>query len=283
MKFDAKKDLNPKYLLIILTLVTILLLAFSAVRPDAMSGFRKWVGFAVTPLQKGASSAGEWIDEKFQVFGNVKELKEENTAQKSEIASLQNEVTKNDSELTELNTLRKLYKLDEKYPDYKKTAARVFSVNSAKWFNEFYIDKGMNDGVYEDCNVICDDGLLGIVTESYDNYAKVRAIIDDRSSVTAEIGDSGVICNIEGSLKNMGNGYLTAENIDKNSAIEVGDRIVTSNVSDRYVYGITIGYISKITSDSNNLTKTAEITPVVDFTNVKDVLVILDRKQKVDY
>ena len=169
------------------------------------------------------------------------------------------------------------------YPDYKKTAARIFSVNSSGWFNEFYINKGLNDDVYEGCNVICDEGLLGIVVESYDDYAKVRAIIDDRANVTAEIGSAGYLCNVEGSLQNMDNGYLLATDIDKNAIVTEGDKVITSSVSDRYLYGITIGYVTSVEQDPNNLTQTARITLTVNFSDIKDVLVILDRKQEVNY
>lgn len=284
MKYDNKKDISPKYLLIVLFFACVLMIAFSAFNPEATGKIRQVAGIIITPLQKGASSFGGWVDESLQVFGDTKELKEENQKQRIQITNLQNELGKNEAELTELSELRSLYSLDEMYPDYNKTAARVFSVNSSGWFDEFYINKGMNDGVYVDCNVLCDQGLLGIVIESYDDYAKVRAIIDDRSTVTGEIGDSGTICSINGSLLNMKeDGYLEATNIDINAAIQEGDRVVTSNVSDRYVYGITVGYVTSISKDSNNLTKTAKITPVADFTDVKDVLVILDRKQKVNY
>ena len=146
-----------------------------------------------------------------------------------------------------------------------------------------YIDKGLNDNVYENCNVLCDNGLLGIVTESYADYAKVRAIIDDHSYITGEIGVNGTICTVEGSLSTMESGYILGVEIDKNANISQGDRVITSNVSDRYLYGITIGYVIDITNDSNNLTKTAKIAPSVDFSEVKDVFVILDRKQEISH
>lgn len=56
-------------------------------------------------------------------------------------------------------------------------------------------------------------------------------------------------------------------------------KIVTSNVSDKYLPGILIGYISSITVDSNNLTKSGMITPAVDFEHLEEVLVITELKQ----
>ena len=283
MKLNYKKDLSPKYLLIALSVICIALTIVSAFFPDVLKPVREVTGGIITPLQEGVNDIGNWVEEKVAVFGDIKELKAENTELRGQVTDLQNELGKNEAELPELQSLRDLYSLDELYPDYEKTAARVFSVNSSGWFNEFYINKGLNDQVYEGCNVICDDGLLGIVVESYDDYAKVRAIIDDRANVTGEIGTAGNLCNIEGSIQTMEAGYLLATDIDKNAIISEGDKIITSSVSDRYLYGLTIGYVISVEQDSNNLTQTAHILPTVNFTDIKDVLVILDRKQEVNY
>lgn len=283
MKLERKKDISPKYLLIALSIICIVLTLVSAFFPNAVRPIREFTGKLMTPLQQGTNDVGSWFDDKVQVFGDVKELKKENESLKKEMIQYQNELDKQEAELAELQTLRELYDLDEMYPDYKKTAARIFSVNSSGWFNEFYINKGMNDQVYEGCNVICDEGLLGIVVESYDDYAKVRAIIDDRANVTAEIGTAGYLCNVEGSLQSIDNGYLLATDIDKNAIVTEGDKVITSSVSDRYLYGITIGYVTSVEQDPNNLTQTARITLTVNFSDIKDVLVILDRKQEVNY
>ena len=283
MKFNWNKDISPKYLYLALSVICIVLIVVSAFSPDSLRPIKTLTGKLIVPLQKGVNNIGEYIDDKLQVFGDIRELKKENEELKQQISEYQKELNQNQAELTELTELRRLYDLDALYPDYNKTAARVFSVSGSKWFNEFYIDKGLNDNVYENCNVLCDNGLLGIVTESYADYAKVRAIIDDHSYITGEIGVNGTICPVEGSLSTMENGYILGVDIDKNANISQGDRVITSNVSDRYLYGITIGYVIDITNDSNNLTKTAKIAPSVDFSEVKDVFVILDRKQEISH
>lgn len=283
VSFNKKKDISPKYLLIALSVISIALIILSVFFPATLRPIKNVTGGIIARLQKGTSDIGNYVEDKLMFFGDIKELKEENRELRAEVTNLQNDIGRQEAELAELQTLRDLYDLDELYPDYEKTAARVFSVNTSGWFSEFYIDKGLNDNIYEGCNVICDDGLLGIVIESYDDYAKVRAIIDDRSNVTAEIGTAGNLCNVEGSLQTMDDGFLYATDIDKNALISEGDKVITANVSDRYLYGITIGYVSSVEYDSNNLTQTAKITPTVSFTDIKDVLVILDRKQEVNY
>ena len=283
MKFNPKKDISPKYLFLALSLICILLLALSLFSDSFLKKTKSLFGKVITPMQEGMSNIGEWVEERFLVFGDVKTLREENDALKKRNRELEEQIAKSQAELTELAELRALYSLDQMYPDYNTTAARIFSVDSSGWFNEFYINKGLNDGVYEDCNVLYDGGLLGIVVESYDSYARVRAIVDDRSKVTAAVGPNSALCTVEGSLSTYKDGYLLAVDISKEAKVNVGDRVVTANVSDRFLYGLTIGYVSELIPDPNNLTVTARIRTAVDFSDVRDVLVITDRKQEVTY
>ena len=66
---------------------------------------------------------------------------------------------------------------------------------------------------------------------------------------------------------------------DQNNKVTVGERIVTSNISDKYVEGIFIGYVSEVVQDANNLTKTGTIVTPVDFRHLKEVFVITTNKQ----
>ena len=42
--------------------------------------------------------------------------------------------------------------------------------------------------------------------------------------------------------------------------VTVGERIVTSNISEKYVEGLFIGYVSEVEQNSNNLTKTVPLS-----------------------
>ena len=66
---------------------------------------------------------------------------------------------------------------------------------------------------------------------------------------------------------------------DQDNKVTVGERIVTSNISEKYVEGLFIGYVSEIQQDPNNLTKTGTIVTPVDFGHLKDVFVITVNKQ----
>ena len=87
-------------------------------------------------------------------------------------------------------------------------------------------------------------------------------------------------CIVSGSLSSMteSNTVRFSDLEDTQNAVSVGDAIVTSNISDKYLPGILIGYITTMTTDSNDLTKSGTLTPVVDFKHLQDVLIITQVK-----
>ena len=282
MKFDRRKDINPKYLLLVFTIICVVLLLLSFFASDKVIAIKKYTSKIISPFQEGVNTVGVWTDSKMKNLQKIEKLTKENEQLKKEIASNKEEITVYQNKLIELDKLRKLYSLDEDYPELKKTAAHVFAKDSTSWFSIFYIDKGTDDGLYEGANVMCNDGLCGIITECYQDYSKVRAIIDDTNNISTRIIPANALCSVEGNLNQYQDGTLIVKNIDKDAKISVGDKVVTSQISERYHAGITVGYISTITYDSNNLTITATMTPAVDFNNISEVLIITDKVKNIE-
>jgi len=125
-------------------------------------------------------------------------------------------------------------------------------------------------------NVIAGNGLVGIVEEVRKNNSVVRSIIDDSSNVYGMFLKTSDTCVVKGDLKKLEKGVISVELIKKDADIHDGYEVVTSNISDKYLQGILIGYISNITMDSNNLTKTADLTPAVNFERLQEVLIITE-------
>ena len=95
MKFNWNKDISPKYLYLALSVICIVLIVLSAFMPDALRPVRSLTGKLIVPLQKGVNNIGEYVDEKLQVFGDIKELKEENAELKARISEYQKELSQN--------------------------------------------------------------------------------------------------------------------------------------------------------------------------------------------
>ena len=87
-------------------------------------------------------------------------------------------------------------------------------------------------------------------------------------------------CIVSGDLKLINNGVVKFEQLANNeNEVAVGEQIVTSNISSKYLQGLLIGYVSEVNVDSNNLTRSGYIIPAVDFKKLQEVLVITTTKQ----
>ena len=133
----------------------------------------------------------------------------------------------------ELTRLQDLYKLDKDYSTYKKIAARVIGKDTGNYFNLFTIDKGSDDGIKVDMNVISGGGLVGIVSSVGKNYARVRAIIDDESSVSVSFANTSDTAIASGDLKLITKGYMNLTEIPQNTKVSEGDLVVTSRISNK--------------------------------------------------
>ena len=132
-----------------------------------------------------------------------------------------------------------------------------------------------------DMNVMAGSGLVGIVTNVGPNWAKVRSIIDDTSSLSGMVMSTSDTLIVSGDLELMDDGYIRfSQLIDEDDAVASGDQVVTSTISNKYLPGISIGYITEIEKDANNLTKSGFITPAVDFKRLTTVLVVTELKEE---
>ena len=281
MKRRGKSSFPSKYILLLLTVICIMLLFAGYATGYAGEPIRTICNYVFVPMQKGLDYVGESISINSDDTKTKEQLIAENKQLQEQIDELSTQLTNTRLQQSELDTLRELYDLDQTYADYKTTGAHVIGKGTSNWFNTFTIDKGSMDGIKVDMNVIAGSGLVGIVTDVGKNYAVVRAIIDDTSNVSGMILSNNDNCIVSGNLKSMTeSNMITFSNLeDSEDKVSTGDSVVTSNISDKYLPGLLIGYVTDITEDNNNLTKSGEITPVVDFKHLQDVLVIMQLKE----
>lgn len=269
-----------RYLLLLVTALCvgmILTTYYTDVLNGPLSGFANYI---VIPFQDGVSKAGEWLIKREQLVSDIKELQKENESLRQENEELS--VTNNAllQEKHELTELRNLYQLDQTYADFPKTGCRIIAKENGSWYHSFVIDKGSEDGLSVDMNVLADGGLVGRITYIGRHWSRVQAVIDDNSNVSATVLSSQKNLIVSGNLTLYEEGTISFSELeDPDDLVKVGDSVVTSNISDKYLPGILIGYISEIQTDSNNLTKSGRITPAVDFSRLDTVLVIQKLKQ----
>ncbi len=277
-----KFRIHPKFVYILLTILCFVMVVLSFKFSDSFVGMKTTLGNVVTPMQKGINSIGKFFSDKLDYLESKEDLLKENEELKKKIDELSYDNKILAGENSNLENYRELYKLDKKYPDYPKVAATVVSRDGNNWFHVFTIDKGTADGVKVDMNVIAGNGLVGIISEAGEHYAKVRAIIDDKSNVSAMFEKTGETCMVKGNMESIFNGYIDVEMISNSANVKEGDEVVTSHVSDKFLQGLFFGYIKDIKDDPSTLTKTAHLTPVVSFDQLQTVLIITQLKDSTE-
>jgi rod shape-determining protein MreC len=275
-----KFTLPSKYLLFILTILCTGLIAITFNTSVFNGSVNSVAATFVVPMQKGITTVSTYIKGVADNLASIKALQDENAALRQKVDDLTNENTGLEQDKYELTKLRELYSLDNQYSDYKKIGARIIAKDAGNWYHSFVIDKGTDNGVVVDMNVIAGGGLVGRITDAGPDWAKVQTIIADNSSVSATVLSASENLIATGDLELYNEGQIAfSKLVDEADKVTVGDKVVTSNISDKYLPGILIGYISTIEEDSNNLTKSGRITPVVDFEYMDEVLVIMQSKK----
>jgi len=272
------KNRQSKIFIIIIVVLSVAMIVFSHYIPQFTFSIRNVFSSVIVPVQKGINNVGMIFVKRSMESTDLKEANERIKILEAEVASLSEANNMLYAKSYEVDRLRELYKLGDEYDQYSKIAARVIAKDTDEWFQVFKIDKGTRDGVKVDMNVLSSKGLCGIVISVGYNYATVRSIIDDSSRVSAMTQHSFESCMVEGDVTLYKNNRLRLSGIDMNAAIVDGDKIVTSNISSKFLPNIIIGYASDVSVNENQLSKSGYIIPVTDFKNITEVFVITELK-----
>lgn len=264
-------------MLIIFTVICFALIGIGVVAANVFEPFRNIVAIVVAPMQKGMNNLGLWTSDSIQENKDLQSLKEENLKLIDELNALKAENNNLKQQTYKIKEYEELFKLSNSFA-YPTVGASIIGKGSDNWYSTFTLDKGSKDGIEVDMNVIAQTGLVGIVTAVTDNTCTVTAIISDDCKVSGMLMDSGDTCTLGGSLKLMEKGLISLYYLEKDVVIRDGDKIVTSNISSKYLKGILVGYAKDVTLDANSLTQSGYLVPAVDFKHLRDVLIILEKK-----
>lgn len=131
------------------------------------------------------------------------------------------------------------------------------------------LNVGRNDGVKPGMPVITDQGLVGIVYDTSDEFCIVRTLINIDVKITVKDERS----RIDGVMKWNGDN-LVIINVPKTFDVKPGDRIITSEISSIVPLPLPVGVVSELTNTSTGIFNEAKLQPYVDFNKVENVFVI---------
>jgi len=265
---------KPIIITVVFAVIIATLLISSAVNRGNVTFLDNIANVTVKPVARFFTNIANSTGNFFNFFGNKKELVEsineltyKNNLLEQENASLSSLETENER-------LRGLLELKEKYPEYQTTAATVIAKDGSNYGRFITIDKGTESGIAVNQAVMSQNGLIGLVFEAGHGWAKVQTILDPSTSVGCRITRTGDVSVAEGDTTLVNNGMLKMLYVSKEFTVAEGDFVETSGLGEIYPRGIPIGKIKEIKVSEQQNAQYATIMPLVDFTNIQEVLVI---------
>lgn len=235
------------------------------------------VGNVFTPFQSGVTGMANSVSGFFGYLQNMKGYEKENEVLRQRVAALEDELRKTDDLKAENERLRKMLELKDNEKDYETIAADVSAFEIDNFSKSYTINKGLKDGITQNCAVITPYGLVGYISEVGRNWAKVCPIVDSKVSVSANIMRVGNTAIVQGDMSLMEEGLCKMTYVSKETGLEVGDSIETSGSGGVIPAGIYIGKVTEIKNDVTGVSQEAIIKPGVDFSDIDEVMVIKDK------
>ena len=155
---------------------------------------------------------------------------------------------------------------------YKIESAKIINNNYSATKNYLTINKGEKDGLKEDIAVITSKGIVGIIDNTSNGYARVLSILNTKSRINAQLKSSNHIGSLIWNGKSSEIVQLT--DISKFAPVKQGDTIVTGGQSSIFPQGIPIGIVDNFVLDISGDTYTVDIKLFNDMTNLSHVYVI---------
>ena len=235
------------------------------------------VAGVATPGQTAVSGTGNWFTNLFGYFGSVKALRAENDALKQANVALDKRLRDVQGLELENAELREMLNLQKTEPQLDLIAAAVIAKDPSNWYGTFTINRGTDHGLKEGQAILtAEKALVGKISRVGSDWAEVVTVLDPECAVGALIERSKDVGVLEGdsSLRFQGRcrlGYLSRD-VD----IQNGDYIETSGMGGVYPKGLLIGKILEIKEDNTNMSKYAIVEPVVNFSKLNQVFVLLN-------
>ena len=239
---------------------------------------RDIVGRVTLPLQRVLSGAGAAIRQISGSFGDLATLRSRNDELEKSVAALTVENLGLKEVEAENARLRKLLGFAQTNPsfDYKggQIVGRVVGSEPNSVIQSIVIDLGKANGIEPGMPVVTERGLVGRITDVYNNSSRVLLINDSNSSVNTLLQNS----RLRGILRGRAGQQPIMDYLPQDNKVLVGDIVVTSGESGNFPAGVPVGQVVEVEQNDVEMFQRAVVRTTVDFDTLETVLVVTNFK-----
>lgn len=120
-----------------------------------------------------------------------------------------------------------------------------------EYSNTLTIFKGSKNNINIGDAVLTNNGLVGIISKTYDYYSVVSLITNKKSNISVKINDAVGVLKLE-------NGKLVVTSINNYKNISIGDEIYTSGLGN-LPDNIYVGKVKKVSLNDTEIEKVIEV------------------------
>ena len=236
-----------------------------------------FLGKILNPVRSVSNSISQSVESTIKLFTDSKSYQDENAALRQRVAELEEQMIDYEETKEELSELENFMGIKSEHDDYDLSdPCTIIGYVENDPFHSFYIDKGSEDGLSVYDPVVTSEGLVGIISEISETYATVETLCSPNLSVGAASSgidsiESGIV---EGDVTLTGDYQCRMIYLEKDTALQAGDLIVTSNAVGIFPQGYLIGSVVSIEPSESGLSYSAVIEPAVDYENLTQVIVV---------
>ena len=227
----------------------------------------------MTPVQKGVSSAVNWVTSYFRAmkYRNNLEYEYEQALRKLEELEDVSMIVK---ELeNRLSACEELQIESVNHKAFNPVTATVIGHDTGNYFSTLELDKGTRDGVQDYMAVVLSGGLVGYTYDVRSSSCKVATIIDSDTTIPALMESSRDQGSVKGTYGLNGEAMCRMYYLPENHLPRTGDIVVTSGVGMPFPKGIPIGTVRESTRGMEDNKQFVVIQPIVDFQHLEYVIV----------
>lgn len=230
------------------------------------------LGSIAAPFQSMLTSVSNYFEDWEKKLSGSEKLAQENAELQDKVNELTSSLIDYEAAKKENEFLKQYLEIKDNHIDYQFEEAMLIARDADDPFGTFTINKGSLHGVALYDPVIEASGLVGYVSQVGASYSKVTTVLSPDITVAAfdrRTDDSGII---SGNLESNEQGNTRLYNLSRSCTVAVGDYIVTSG-GGVFPEGMLIGTVKEIGTDYNSAIY-AEVSPAVDLSELRDVMVI---------
>ncbi|MBO7273737.1 MAG: rod shape-determining protein MreC [Clostridia bacterium] len=232
------------------------------------------VGTVTMPVRWVATVVADSFEGFAKYFGNMKALNEENEALIEENEALKEQLANAELLERENERLRDYLDMKNQYPSFSMEEGMVISHSSGNYITNFTLNRGTLHGIAVNMPVVTKDGIVGYVVEVGLNWCMVSTLIETATSVGVYIPRSEVQGIVSGDYSMRQEGTCKISYIDAEADIQIGDVVYSSGAGSVYPADLKIGTVTAIEVNEYNRTLVVTVTPAVDFSQLKWVMII---------